>query len=70
MESKQALLARKISLESSWNQAYLEEGKVTNAMQETSQEIKTIVKELISRDMVDAKNSVNVRDYEVHAFAG
>ena len=31
MESKQALLARKISLESSWNQAYLEEGKVTDS---------------------------------------
>ena len=44
MESSQVLLAKKISLESSWNQSYLEEGKVTNAMQETSQEIKTIVK--------------------------
>jgi hypothetical protein len=29
-----------------------------------------IVKELISRDMIAAKNSVNVLDYEVHAFAG
>jgi hypothetical protein len=29
-------------------------------MQETSQEIKQIVKELISRDMIEAKNSVNV----------
>jgi len=39
-------------------------------MQETSQEIKIIVKELISRDMEIAKNSVNVLDYEIHAFAG
>jgi hypothetical protein len=39
-------------------------------MQETSQEIKKIVKELISRDMIEAKNSVNVLDYEVHSFAG
>jgi len=39
-------------------------------MQETSQEIKKIVKELISRDMQEARNSVNVRDYEIHAFAG
>ena len=68
MESKQALLAKKISLESSWNQAYLEEGKVTNAMQETSQEIKTIVKELIARDMqADTSNS---KDFETHLFAG
>jgi len=68
MESKQALLARKISLESSWNQSYLEEGKVTNAMQETSQEIKTIVKELIARDM--QADTSNPKDHEVHLFAG
>ena len=68
MESKQALLAKKISLESSWNQAYLEEGKVTNAMQETSQEIKTIVKELIARDMQTATS--NNKDFETHLFAG
>jgi|TARA_R110000850_G_scaffold149581_1_gene272036 hypothetical protein len=68
MESKQALLARKISLESSWNQSYLEEGKVTNAMQETSQEIKTIVKELIARDMQTATS--NNKDFETHLFAG
>jgi hypothetical protein len=59
-----------MDLESKWNQSYLEQGKVTNAMQETSQEIKKIVKELISRDMQEAINSVNVRDYEIHAFAG
>jgi len=68
MESKQALLAKKISLESSWNQAYLEEGKVTNAMQETSQEIKTIVKELIARDMHAVTS--NPKDNEVHLYAG
>jgi hypothetical protein len=43
-----------MDLESKWNQSYLEQGKVTNAMQETSQEIKKIVKELISRDMQEA----------------
>ena len=59
-----------MDLESKWNQSYLEQGKVTNAMQETSQEIKKIVKELISRDMQEARNSVNVKDYEIHAFAG
>jgi hypothetical protein len=59
-----------MDLESKWNQSYLEQGKVTNAMQETSQEIKKIVKELISRDMQEAKYSVNVKDYEIHAFAG
>lgn len=70
IESSQSLLAKKISLESRWNQSYLETGKVTNEMQETSQEIKKIVIELISRDMIEAKNSVNVLDYEVHTFAG
>ena len=70
IESSQSLLAKKISLESRWNQSYLENGRVTNEMQETSQEIKKIVKELISRDMIEAKNSVNVLDYEVHPFAG
>jgi len=59
-----------MDLESKWNQSYLEQGKVTNAMQESSQEIKKIVKELISRDMQEAKYSVNVKDYEIHAFAG
>ena len=68
MESSQVLLAKKISLESSWNQCYLEEGKVTNAMQETSQEIKTIVKELIARDMQAAIS--NPKDHEVHLCAG
>ena len=70
IESSQLLLARKMDLESKWNQSYLENGRVTNAMQETSQEIKVIVKELISRDMLEARKSVNVLDYEVHAFAG
>jgi hypothetical protein len=70
IESSQSLLAKKINLESRWNQSYLENGRVTNEMQETSQEIKKIVKELISRDMIEAKNSVNVLDYEVHSFAG
>jgi hypothetical protein len=70
IESSQSLLAKKISLESRWNQSYLENGRVTNEMQETSQEIKKIVKELISRDMIEAKNSVNVLDYEIHSFAG
>jgi len=59
-----------MDLESKWNQSYLENGRVTNEMQETSQEIKIIVKELISRDMEIAKNSVNVLDYEIHSFAG
>jgi predicted transcriptional regulator len=59
-----------MDLESRWNQSYLENGRVTNEMQETSQEIKKLVKELISRDMEAAKNSVNVLDYEIHAFAG
>jgi hypothetical protein len=68
MESSQTLLAKKISLESSWNQAYLEEGKVTNAMQETSQQIKIIVKELIARDMQAVTS--NPKDNEVHLFAG
>ena len=59
-----------MDLESKWNQAYLEDGRVTNIMQETSQEIKIIVKELISRDMEAARRSVNELDFEVHAFAG
>jgi ATP-dependent Zn protease len=59
-----------MDLESKWNQAYLENGRVTNIMQETSQEIKIIVKELISRDMEAARRSVNELDFEVHTFAG
>ena len=59
-----------MDLESKWNQAYLEDGRVTNIMQETSQEIKIIVKELISRDMEAARRSVNELDFEVHTFAG
>tara|TARA_B110000503_G_scaffold92997_1_gene140195 strand:+ start:314 stop:433 length:120 start_codon:yes stop_codon:yes gene_type:complete len=39
-------------------------------MQETSQEIKIIVKELIFRDMEAARRSVNELDFEVHTFAG
>jgi hypothetical protein len=59
-----------MDLESKWNQAYLEDGRVTNIMQETSQEIKIIVKELIFRDMEAARRSVNELDFEVHTFAG
>tara|TARA_R110000787_G_scaffold3627_2_gene14113 strand:+ start:2134 stop:2343 length:210 start_codon:yes stop_codon:yes gene_type:complete len=68
IESTQVLLAKKISLESSWNQTYLEEGRVTNAMQETSHKIKVIVKELIDRDMQAVTS--NNKDLEVHLFAG
>jgi len=59
-----------MDLESKWNQSYLEQGRVTNIMQETSQEIKVIVKELILRDMEAVRRSVNELDLEVHAFAG
>jgi len=68
MESTQVLLAKKISLESSWNQTYLEEGRVTNAMQETSYKVKVIVKELIDRDMQAVTSNNN--DLEVHLYAG
>ena len=68
MKRSQDLLAQKIALESKWNQAFLEAGKVTNEMQETSHEIKSIVKELISIEMEEVINNAN--NYETHAFAG
>jgi DNA-binding winged helix-turn-helix (wHTH) protein len=65
----QSLLAKKMALESLWNNKFMEEGRVTNEMQAISRQIKDVVRELIARSEFEAAAGTST-DYEIHAFAG
>lgn len=68
-KTPQQLIARKMELESKWNQLWLEEGKVSMEMHLMGSEIKAIVRELMVRDLENAESYANRPDYENHAFA-
>jgi uncharacterized membrane protein len=51
MLQSQLILARKISLESKWNQLYLENGKVTTDMNYIQEEIRKCRKLLVNLDL-------------------
>ena len=65
----QSLLAKKMALESLWNNKFMEEGRVTNEMQTISRQIKDVVRELIARSDFETATGTST-DYEIHAFAG
>lgn len=69
VQTAQSLLAQKMALESLWNKKFMEEGRVTNEMQQISRQVKEVVRELIKRSDFEVANG-NSTDYEVHAFAG
>lgn len=55
----QSLLLKKISLESKWNQSYLEQGCVTPEMKWIDLDLKKVKKEMIDLDLVSAKEEIN-----------
>lgn len=69
VQTAQSLLAQKMALESLWNKKFMEEGRVTNEMQQISRQVKQVVRELIQRSEFETANG-NSTDYEIHAFAG
>lgn len=69
VKTAQSLLAQKMALEALWNKKFMEEGRVTNEMQQISRQVKEVVRELIARSEFETANG-NSTDYEIHAFAG
>ena len=65
------LFAKKIQLESKWNEMYLSNnGKITTDMLQLGDEIKTVIRSILKAQEDDAHNYANSNDYEIHQFAG
>ena len=66
---KMLLFAKKIQLESRWNEMFLEnEGKVTIEMSALGDEIKKVIRSILKAQEAEAyKNS---KDLEIHLYAG
>jgi hypothetical protein len=63
------LFAKKLKLESRWNELFLEnKGQITAEMSVLGDEIKRVIRTIIREQ--EAKVQVNEKDYEVHLFAG
>jgi hypothetical protein len=63
------LFAKKLKLESRWNELFLEnKGQITPEMSVLGDEIKRVIRSIIREQ--EAKVQVNEKDYEVHLFAG
>ncbi len=65
------LFAKKIQLESKWNEMYLSNnGKITTDMLQLGDEIKTVIRSILKAQEDDVHNYANSNDYEIHQFAG
>ena len=63
------LFAKKLKLESKWNELFLENrGQITPEMSVIGDEIKRVIRSIIREQ--EAKVLNNPRDGEVHLFAG
>ena len=61
------LFAKKLNLESKWNEMFLENnGQVTTKMSVLGDEIKTIIRSILK----EQESPKNIKDLEVHLFAG
>ena len=61
------LFAKKLNLESKWNEMFLENnGEVTPKMSVLGDEIKTIIRSILK----EQESPKNIKDLEVHLFAG
>lgn len=66
--SKMALFARKIQLESTWNQLFLKnQGVITPDMSILGDQIKKTIREIL---LAQEAKPINPRDGENHLFAG
>ena len=60
------LFAKKINLESKWNEMFLENnGQVTTEMSVLGDEIKTIIRSILK----EQESPKNIKDLETHLFA-
>ena len=61
------LFAKKLNLESKWNEMFLENnGEVTPKMSVLGDEIKTIIRSILK----EQESPKNIKDLEIHLFAG
>ena len=61
------LFAKKLNLESKWNEMFLENnGEVTPEMSVLGDEIKTVIRSILK----EQESPKNIKDLEVHLFAG
>ena len=65
-QSTMLLFAKKIQLESKWNEMYLQnEGKITTDMLQLGDEIKKVIRSILKNQ----ESPRNSKDFEVHLFA-
>jgi hypothetical protein len=70
-QSTMLLFAKKIQLESKWNEMYLQnEGKITTDMLQLGDEIKKVIRSILKAQEEEAYNYANSTDLEIHQFAG
>ena len=63
------LFAKKLKLESRWNELFLENrGQITAEMSVLGDEIKQVIRSIIRKQ--EAEVHTNDKDYEVHLYAG
>ena len=68
-QDNMVLFAKKLKLESSWNELFLENrGQVTPEMSALGDEIKRVVRSILKAQEIQA--STNSKDYETHLYAG
>jgi hypothetical protein len=68
-QDNMVLFAKKLKLESNWNELFLENrGKITPEMSVLGDEIKRVIRSIIIEQEIQANK--NSRDYESHLFAG
>jgi len=66
-KNSMVLFAKKLNLESKWNEMFLENnGEVTPKMSVLGDEIKTIIRSILK----EQESPKNIKDLEIHLFAG
>jgi len=68
-QDNMVLFAKKLKLESRWNELFLEnKGQITAEMSVLGDEIKQVIRSIIRKQ--EAEVHTNEKDYEVHLYAG
>ena len=68
-QDNMVLFAKKLKLESKWNELFLEnKGQITPEMSVLGDEIKVVIRSIIRQQEEEVHN--NPRDGEIHLYAG
>jgi len=68
-QDNMVLFAKKLKLESKWNELFLEnKGQITAEMSVLGDDIKQVIRSIIRKQ--EAEVHTNEKDYEVHLYAG